>query len=76
MYFFKCIFFPLKGYSETLNLTSIILSLNSYDYGGVGGVGCGYNDCDNDDDVGDYDDAVDDNYDYDHHDHDDGDGNF
>ena len=61
-----------------LNLACIILSLNSYDYGGVGGVGCGYNNCDDDDDdVGDYDDdAVDDNYDYDHHDHDDGDGNF
>ena len=42
----------------------IILSLDGYDYGGVGGVDCGYDNGDNNDD-NDYgdDDAVDDDYD-------------
>ena len=50
-----------------LNQACIILSLNGYDYGEVGGVGCDYDDGDGDDDIGDYDDdADDDDHDHDH----------
>ena len=41
-----------------LNQACIILSLNGYDYGEVGGVGCDYDDGDGDDDIGDYDDDL------------------
>ena len=61
-----------------LKLVCIIVSINGYGYGGVMGVGCGFDDNGNDDADGDYydDDAGDD---YDHHcDHDyyDGTPNF
>ena len=63
-----------------LNLACIILSLNGLDYGGVGGVGFGYDDGDNNKDEVDYDDdASDDDYDDDddqNHDDDDGTPNF
>ena len=60
-----------------LNLACIILSLNSYDYNGVGAVGCGYNDGDKDGDDGDYDDDTgDDDYADDDHDDEDGVPNF
>ena len=50
-----------------LNQACIILSLNGYDYGEVGGVGCDYDDGDGDDDIGDYDDDADaDDHDHDH----------
>ena len=54
-----------------LNVACIIPTLNSCDYGGVGGVICGYDGDENDDDV-DYDySAGDDNYGNQDHDHND-----
>ena len=47
-----------------LNRACIILCLNGFDYGGVGRVGFGYDDGDNNEDDVDYDDDSND-YDYD-----------
>ena len=53
-----------------LNVACIIPSLNSYDYGGVGGLICGYDGYKNDD-VDYDDDAGDDNHGNQYHDHND-----